>query len=87
MGYSVRFRNVPPDLPAEVQARVRLALDDVGEALGTIARDNEFWTYLKESGFVLEHDGWRFHYHVNRASRELVIDQCERMRPAAAKDP
>jgi hypothetical protein len=87
MGYSVHFTNVPPDLPADLQARVRLALDDVGEALGTIARENEFWTYLKESGFILEHEGWRFHYHLNRPRRELVVDQCERIGQAAAKDP
>jgi len=79
MGYAVRFTDVPPDLPADVQARARLALDDVGEACSTIARENEFWTYLKESGFVLEHDGWRFHYHLNRLKRELVVDRCERL--------
>ena len=79
MGYAVIFTSVPPDLPPEVQARVRLALDEVGEACSRIAREDEFWTYLKESGFVLGHEGWRFHYHLNRRSRELVVDRCERI--------
>jgi hypothetical protein len=84
MGYAVHFKNVPPDLPAELQARVRLALDEVGEACTTIARDNDFWTYIKESGFVLEHRGWRFHYHLDRSARELVVDRCERIEDAPA---
>jgi hypothetical protein len=79
MGYAVHFKDVPPDLPLEVQTRVRLALDDVGEACSSIARENEFWSYMKESGFVLEHQGWRFHYHLDRAARELVVDRCERL--------
>jgi hypothetical protein len=79
MGYSVHFKNVPPDLPSELEARVRLALDDVGEACSSISRENEFWTYLKESGFVLEHQGWRFHYHLDRKGRELVVDRCQRL--------
>ena len=87
MGYAVHFIDVPPDLPADVQARVRLALDEVGEACSTIARENEFWTYLKESGFVLEHHGWRFHYHLERAARELVVDRCERLRDVPSSSP
>jgi hypothetical protein len=79
MAYSVHFKNLPPDLPPEVEARVRLALDDVGEACSSISRENEFWTYLKESGFVLEQQGWRFHYHLDRPARELVVDRCERL--------
>jgi hypothetical protein len=79
MGYSVHFKDAPPDLPPEVQARVRLALDEVGEACNSISRQDEFWTYLKESGFVLEHQGWRFHYHLDRRARELVVDRCERL--------
>lgn len=77
MGYAVRFKELPPDLPPEVLARVRLALDDVGEACSSISREDEFWTYLKESGFVLVHGGWRFQYHLNRSRRELVVDRCE----------
>ena len=76
----MHFREIPADLPAEVLARVRLALDEVGEACSSIAREDQFWTYLKESGFVLEHEGWRFHYHLNRPTRELVVDACERLR-------
>jgi len=87
MGYAVHFKDAPPDLPPEVQARVRLALDDVGEACSSIARENEFWTYLKESGFVLEHHGWRFHYHLERAARELVVDRCERLRDVPSSSP
>jgi len=44
MGYAVLFKNLPPDLPLEVQARVRLALDDVGEACSSISREDAFWT-------------------------------------------
>jgi len=80
MAYAVHFKELPPDLPPDVLARARLALDDVGEACGSIAREDEFWTYLKESGFILEHEGWRFHYHLNRSRRELVVDLCERLR-------
>lgn len=79
MGYAVHFKHVPPDLPPEVQARVRLALDEVGETCSSIARDDEFWTYIKESGFFLEHQGWRFHFHLERFARELVVDRCERL--------
>ena len=79
MGYAVHFKHVPADLPPDVQARVRLALDDVGEACTSISRENAFWTYMKESGFVLEHEGWRFHYHLERLARELVVDRCERL--------
>lgn len=87
MGYAVHFTSVPPDLPPELQARVRLALDEVGEACSTIAREDEFWTYLKESGFVLEHEGWRFHYHLDRPKRELVVDRCERLGEDAPTKP
>ena len=38
-----------------LMARARLALDDVGEACSSIAREDDFWTYLKESGFILVH--------------------------------
>ena len=86
MGYAVHFKDLPSDLPPEVLARVRLALDDVGEACSSIAREDEFWTYLKESGFILEHGGWRFHYHLNRSRRELVVDRCERLRGDPAHD-
>jgi len=34
---------------------------------------------MKESGFVLEHEGWRFHYHLERSARQLVVDRCERL--------
>jgi len=79
MGYAVHFKELPPDLPPDVLARARLALDDVGEACSSIAREDDFWTYLKESGFILVHEGWRFHYHLNRSRRELVVDRCEQL--------
>ncbi len=79
MAYSVIFINAPADLPPDLQARVRLILDEVGVVCSEIPRHESFWTYIKESGFVLDQDGWRFYYHLDRSNRQLIVDRCVRV--------
>lgn len=79
MAYSVVFINAPVDLPPDLQARVRLILDEVGEVCSEIPLHESFWTYIQESGFVLDREGWRFYYRLDRPQRQLVVDRCVRV--------
>ena len=84
MAYSVVFKVQHTDLPADVQERARLLLDEIGETCSEMPRDDAFWMYMKESGMTLSFGGWKFSYRLDRGARELIVYHCE---PMGEDDP
>ena len=82
MSYTVIFKS-PSSVPADLLNRVRLLLDEIGETCATVPRDDQFWTYMKESGLTLEFAGWRFSYRLDRSRRELVVYAVDELESAS----
>ena len=64
------FDNVPRDLLAELQARLR----EIGGTLETMPAESEMWPSLLGSVMLLDVEGWRFQYRVDVKGRRLVVD-------------